>query len=448
MTKEPLHDTAVAVAEGVVVFFQDVWDSSHKEGCHPPNQYNDHHDDDHDGHDHDDDDRYDVSDIFFELANSPLVGYRLVGSLDCHCVTTRGGHDRTKNRNTKTHLTQIDDSNSVSPPMMMTNHMTIIEQDVSGAIQKHTGGIVWETSYLLLTYLLHNSGEIIVDAMKTNTSSTIGRSRTVLEVGAGCGMLGLSLYKANKLGLIMGDCMTNGGSTPFLDRLIITETGEVMANLQRNVVRNCNGGENDDDCDNDNVTSGDVHQHQEDGPTTVQKESSSSSWSQPIGLSICELDWTTYKEDCDKADIAAHSVDVLVGTDVVFSTRFVGPLLETMAYLAHPKTVAYLCLQERCKDSHDLLLNTATDYGFSIQDISDHVYDTIPSCSFGRDCECKILKLNVIEGHKSSSTTTTTSTTTTAAALMGKEDGGRKKRTKKKTKRKRDVGKDGFDDTT
>ena len=50
------------------------------------------------------------------------------------------------------------------------------------------------------------------------------------------------------------------------------------------------------------------------------------------------LDWNACESDCHRAIIAPHSMDTLVGTDVVFSTRLVEPLLQTMSYLAHSKT--------------------------------------------------------------------------------------------------------------
>jgi hypothetical protein len=375
---------------------------------------------DHHYQDGNDDDPCDVSDVFFELANSPLVGYRLVAG-GRRCDKDGGSRHRHRPQQGSAHSTTV-----------------VIEQDVSGAIQKHTGGIVWETSYLLLNYLLHRGGEVVVQSAAGSDT----RGRTVLEVGAGCGMLGLSLYKADRLGLI-GDyeLSKNGPAPPLLDRVIVTETGEVMDSLRKNMERNFSsdggGGDLDED-DNDDVCGG-IRQHQDGEPSAaVQEPSTPSSRGRRHrmrqgGLSVCQLDWTTCKEDCDKVGIDAHSIDLLVGTDVVFSTRFVGPLLETIAYLAHAHTVAFLCLQERCRDSHDLLMRTAVDYGFTIQDISDHVYDTVPSCSFGRDLECKILKLTV-------RATTTMTTVATGKDRSIRSKGEERKKPTKKTKRKRGGG--------
>jgi len=109
---------------------------------------------------------------------------------------------------------------------------------------------------------------------------------------------------------------------------------------------------------------------------------------------VCELDWTRYKEACAASDIRPHSIDLIVGTDVVFSTRLVRPLLETLQYLAHSKTRILLCLQERCPDSHRLFLEAAThDYGWTVRDLSTHVTTTVPTCEWGRPLDCCILEL-------------------------------------------------------
>ena len=61
----------------------------------------------------------------------------------------------------------------------------IITQDINEELD-HSGGIIWETSYLLLQYLLHN-----VDSWKK-----LREDKTrLLEIGAGCGYLGCSLGK-------------------------------------------------------------------------------------------------------------------------------------------------------------------------------------------------------------------------------------------------------------
>ena len=100
----------------------------------------------------------DSSEFFFELANSGTVRYR-------------GKAGKT--------LTVQQDRN----------------------IDDCTGGIIWETAYLLATYLEAQGGLA---------------KRRVLEVGAGCGLLGLVLA-------------THGAE------VLLTEAQPAMSNLRRNV---------------------------------------------------------------------------------------------------------------------------------------------------------------------------------------------------------------------
>jgi len=204
-------------------------------------------------------------------------------------------------------------------------------------------------------------------------------------------MLGLTLHKALELGVIGGDDDNNNKW-----RVILTETDEVMDNLRSNFEHNY------------------PPRHNSPNSSTINNTISSSL------LSVNELDWTRYKQDCIKAQIDSHSVDYIVGTDVVFSTRFVVPMLEAMQYLSHKDTVIYLCLQERCKDSHQLLLMEAIKYGFHIHDISQQVFDDTPSCNFGHALECKLLKFTVVA---------------TASTVTSSSSG--KKETKKKSKKER-----------
>jgi predicted nicotinamide N-methyase len=330
-------------------FYQDLWADHHRKKRV-----------DNDDIDADNDD--DVSDIFFQLANAPLVGYRLPDST---------GNSRNEEKNEKTQDSHsIGKEGDANRPEHDHTKMIIIEQDVESAAQKHTGGIVWETAYLLLEYLLAQlqpTNENVVESDssgRTNLFSFLegksgGRTKTVVELGAGCGMLGLTIHKALEMKM---DKHQAGG---LQWRVILTETDEVMDNLRRNFQRNSK---------------------------IVKAQPPASSSSCPPTASVCELDWTKYREHCQAAGIDAHSVDLILGTDVVFSTRFVEPLLQTMEYLCHDKGTAILCLQERCPDSHALLLDKANQYGFIIDDVSECVFDDYRPCRFGRDLDCKILQ--------------------------------------------------------
>lgn len=83
-------------------------------------------------------DEVDPAEAFFELANAPVVGFKI----DNHIKQISA-----KKKIKEVRIRQISDC------------------------QSHTGGIVWETSYFLSIYL-------------TSKHSCLGK---VLEVGAGCG---------------------------------------------------------------------------------------------------------------------------------------------------------------------------------------------------------------------------------------------------------------------
>lgn len=320
----------------------------------------------------------DVSSVFFELANAPSVSYRLQASDSIDDDEDDSNNDNTAATKNASNYDAI-----------------VIRQDVSA--ETHTGGIVWETSYLLLNYLLSSNNWLIRNqtAAAAAATCTTSTTTTILELGAGCGMLGLTLHKALELGVIGGNDDTNNKW-----RIILTETNEVMDNLRSNLEHNY------------------PPRHNSPNSSTPNNTTSSSL------LSVDELDWTRYKQDCVKAQIDSHSVDYIVGTDVVFSTRFVVPMLETMQYLSHKDTVIYLCLQERCKDSHQLLLMEAIKYGFHIHDISQQVFDDTPSCNFGHALECKLLKFTVV-------------TASTSTSSCSGENKIKKKKSKKEKKRRK-----------
>jgi predicted nicotinamide N-methyase len=261
---------------------------------------------------HDDDD---FANVFFELANAPLVGYRL--PLD-------GNRD--------------------------SNKAVVVKVAQDSNAQAHTGGVVWETSYLLLEYLLrqHRQPQQAAanlsspDAVQNTGSTNYGR---VLEVGAGCGLLGTALALASDVATAV----------------TVTEVDLVLPLLQATVARNADA-------------------------------LSMSS----CPLRACRLDWTDYEGDTAAAGLAAGGMDTIVGTDVVFTPALVAPLWATLRYYSKASTVIYLCLQVRCATSHAQLLATASDYGFWMRpllrdDDDDDESRHIPS--WGRALECQIYKI-------------------------------------------------------
>jgi len=86
---------------------------------------------------------------------------------------------------------------------LVSAYQVTIHQDRNTSL--HTGGIVWETSYILAAYLIEN--------LKNRPS--------VIELGAGCGLLGIALAAAKK-------------ARP----VVVTDQPSAMENLARNVERN------------------------------------------------------------------------------------------------------------------------------------------------------------------------------------------------------------------
>jgi len=251
----------------------------------------------------DDDGNNEISNVFFELANAPVIGYRFPPAVSA------------------------DDEDTT---------MLVIRQDI-GACQRHTGGIVWETSFLLLEFLLRSN------AIETN----LGRA---IEVGAGCGLLGQVLHGSN-----------------LTELTVVTEADPVLVNLKSNV--ECN-----------------------------RKMLRSRRRKGDDDLHCCSLDWLNYRRDMDaQPSIFSQPFDTLLGTDVVFSPVLVEPLLWTLSALSHGGTVAYLCLQVRCTTSHRMLLDAAKSHHWEIEDITTSQLASVPSCWWGFELECHLLRMTRIK---------------------------------------------------
>lgn len=363
MTKPDEYRRRTDLNETSVMCFQDVlqgYFQEQEQEQNKPGQEEEENDDDDDGNPNKRlEEQGDVSSVFFELANAPLVSYRFQDI-----------------RGQKRSIT--------------------IQQDFQNAGGQHTGGIVWETAYLLLNYLLTSQdGSPPSASSKTNNSSKLFKT---LELGAGCGMVGQVLYAA-------------GLAKP----MIVTEAQPVMANLLHNLRRNQEMllddrmGKNTS-CDNHHHNH--HHHHHQQQPTgsnlsSTTSSSSPSTRNNDLLFQAHTLDWTNYKHDCTKANIEPHSIDTILGTDVVFSPTHVEPLLQTITYLAHSKTTIYLFVQKRCPDAYRILWKKATDvYGLEIKDISSMV-TSIPTCRWGQDLDCRALKLTRKPNANHPTTTTT-----------------------------------------
>ena len=246
--------------------------------------------------------RQDASTVFFELANAPQIAYRLDR---CSLATSTKQDNKNQKKKKETKTAQV-----------------LVRVKQNSQAQTHTGGVVWETSYLLLGYLLQQKQE-----------QSLGR--VLVEVGAGCGLLGIALAVAGRA-----------------SQVIVTEVDLVMPLLQGNVQRN---------------------QPLLSTTTTTR-------------LAAHTLDWTHYQRDAEAAGLPPHSVDTIVGTDVVFNPSLVEPLWQTLQYLSHARTVIYLCLQVRCATSHDILLTKAGQYGFHVQAIHELEKEKLPDWAEQMEC--------------------------------------------------------------
>ena len=283
----------------------------------------------------------DLSLAFFELANVPFVGYRLAS------------HQQRNRKN----------ENAIANAKEEAVAVTVTVQQDTNACGNHTGGIVWETSYLLLNYLLHDrrnhdTGRPRSTGRSTGRSSTKHKLGRVLEVGAGCGLLGLVL-----------------AASGWCRRVVLTETETVLPNLLANRDRNVT-------VNAFQANQSRQRQRQRRGHALVQK-----------------LDWLRFEDDAVH-HLAPHSFDTIVGTDVVFTPSLVEPLLQTLRFMAHDTTVVYLCLQIRCEDSHQLLLSKAETHQWNLEDVS-HELEAIPECTWGLAMDCHVLKLTRITVTKS-----------------------------------------------
>jgi len=250
-----------------------------------------------------------AAEAFFELANAPTASFRIKSK-------KQGGKE-----------------------------VRVIQD---GECQTHTGGIVWETAYLLASYLIHQK----VDGKGKNG---LGK---VLEVGAGCGMLGM-IISASKLAKLV----------------VMTETTEVIPNLEKNLSLNIKR----------------------------KKKVKDEHWNCCCSrdqISVRRLRWDDYLEDIESCkgeksnDLDPHSFDTIIGTDVIFSTSLVKPLLKTLRAMSHEGSQIYLCVQVRCQDSHDMLLDKAEKYGFLIKDCTKDL-ELIPELEWGLAMDCKLLSLTV-----------------------------------------------------
>jgi hypothetical protein len=263
-----------------------------------------------------------VSESLFELANASEIGYR---------VRRDNGEGR-------------EDLGEDGEEIL------IIHQDAS-ACGRHTGGIVWETCYALLEYLSAS--------LKGQESGVLGR---VLEVGAGCGLLGQAL-----------------AARGLARSVVMTEVDAVLPNLRANAARNAAAMRN------------------------ISKGAGGDAAGSGL-LGCCRLDWLdpACVQQSLEPRLLSSRFDTILGTDVIFAPDLVDPLLETCRTYSHPTTQIYLCVQIRCPESHRMFLERAPSYGFRLQDFTQKLC-CFPSCSWAMYLECRLLLLTPLTVNRAAS---------------------------------------------
>lgn len=276
----------------------------------------------------------DVSTALFSLANASEISYRIDGPGAGRQIREHDGKIQNKNR--------IDRKRRRKSELKMGCTITI-QQDVSACLQ-HTGGIVWETSYLLLTYLIE---------LFRQQSNQERLGTRVLELGAGCGLLGQGV------GLAMGSQINSRHLEEGIT-VVLTECREAYDNLAVNIQKNRD---------------------------ILQRQASL------VSLECCVLDWLHVERDIEASHgLLQNPFDTIVATDVLFSPKLVLPLLKSMKRLSHQSTTIYLCVQIRCTTSHDLFLEKASDYGLSVSNITESVYKE-KGCEWGEEMECLVFHM-------------------------------------------------------
>jgi predicted nicotinamide N-methyase len=188
------------------------------------------------------------------------------------------------------------------------------------------GGIVWESAFCLAKYLRERSVGLVRSSK---------RGKKALEVGCGCGLLGLVL--ARDFGF---------------DEVVMTDQSRVL----------------------ENVTRANVEMNR----TKVLAMTK---------LRVMALDWELEEELSPVRERGPY--DVVVGTDVLFSVHLVAPLLRVIERTLNDRrksAVCYICVQRRSPDAHDEFLRLASEK-FDVVAVEKALV------AFSEDDECEIFEL-------------------------------------------------------
>ncbi len=213
----------------------------------------------------------------------------------------------------------------------------VIEQEQN--VENSCGGIVWESAFCLARYLERVDG--LFNRRRGHAQSKSGavdgrRRVRCVELGCGCGLLGLTLALRFR-----GVDMT------------MTDQERVLASVTR---------------------------------TNVEKNVVLYEKAKRAAPRVMALDWEI-PEELD-AVRAAGPYDVVLGTDVIFSVNLVPALIRSIeSTLKKRKTsVCYVCVQRRSADAHAEFLKLANEK-FDVYEIDKE------EVRFTEDDECEIFEL-------------------------------------------------------
>ena len=201
----------------------------------------------------------------------------------------------------------------------------VLAQDANA--REHCGGIVWESAFCLAKYLRERSVGLVRSSK---------RGKKALEVGCGCGLLGLVLARDFAF-----------------DEVVMTDQSRVLENVTRENVE--------------------MNRKEIGGAATA--------------LHVMALDWEVEEEL--KAVSERGPFDVVVGTDVLLGVHLVAPLLRVIERTlsdTRKSAVCYICVQRRSPDAHDEFLRLAGEK-FAVVAVEKALV------AFSEDDECEIFEL-------------------------------------------------------
>ena len=248
---------------------------------------------------------------FFDLANARCVRYTVaVGEREAR--EGRGGGEGDGETNEASGSSRADASEVE----------LVVEQDQS--LHDSCGGIVWESAYALEQYMRLNIGRICASP-PVKRKRGLSRCK-VLELGAGAGLLGLAVAARGAKATVLTD---HPNAMPLLERNV--RRNSALFETRAELVGKKRKKRGDANADTETTT------------TTT-----STSKSKPKCM---PLDWTN---DAHVDAVAREGpFDIILATDVVFNESLVAPLLAAIRACGGPRTVAYVCVQERCAVAFD-----------------------------------------------------------------------------------------------